>query len=57
MMRHADRWRAREEIDVFRAEVVGSMLRPSYLQEARAAFQAGQMTLPQFKRIEDRAVD
>jgi 5-methyltetrahydropteroyltriglutamate--homocysteine methyltransferase len=33
------------------------MLRPSYLKEARAAVQAGQLTLPQFKRIEDRAVD
>ena len=42
---------------MFRAEVVGSMLRPSYLKEARAAFEAGQMTIPQFKRIEDRAVD
>jgi 5-methyltetrahydropteroyltriglutamate--homocysteine methyltransferase len=42
---------------VFRAEVVGSMLRPAYLKEARAAFQTGQMTVPQFKRIEDRAVD
>ena len=42
---------------MFRAEVVGSMLRPSYLKEARAALQAGRMTIPQFKRIEDRAVD
>jgi methionine synthase II (cobalamin-independent) len=42
---------------VFRAEVVGSMLRPSYLKEARAALAAGQMAVPQFKRIEDRAVD
>jgi 5-methyltetrahydropteroyltriglutamate--homocysteine methyltransferase len=42
---------------VFRAEVVGSMLRPSYLMEARAAFEAGQMPTARFKRIEDRAVD
>jgi methionine synthase II (cobalamin-independent) len=42
---------------VFRAEVVGSMLRPSYLKDARAAFEAGQMTVQQFKRVEDRAVD
>jgi methionine synthase II (cobalamin-independent) len=42
---------------VFRAEVVGSMLRPAYLKEARAALESGQLTLPQFKRIEDRAVD
>jgi 5-methyltetrahydropteroyltriglutamate--homocysteine methyltransferase len=42
---------------VFRAEVVGSMLRPAYLKEARAALEAGDITVPQFKRIEDRAVD
>ena len=42
---------------MFRAEVVGSMLRPSYLMEARAAFEAGQMPVQRFKRIEDRAVD
>jgi 5-methyltetrahydropteroyltriglutamate--homocysteine methyltransferase len=42
---------------VFRAEVVGSMLRPSYLKEARAALEDGQITIQQFKRIEDRAVD
>ncbi len=42
---------------MFRAEVVGSMLRPSYLKEARSALDAGQMSVPEFKRIEDRAVD
>jgi 5-methyltetrahydropteroyltriglutamate--homocysteine methyltransferase len=42
---------------VFRAEVVGSMLRPAYLKEARAAFETSQITTAQFKRIEDRAVD
>lgn len=42
---------------MFRAEVVGSMLRPAYLKEARAALGAGQMTIQQFKRKEDRAVD
>lgn len=42
---------------MFRAEVVGSMLRPSYLKEARGAFEAGQMQVRQFKRLEDRAVD
>ena len=42
---------------MFRAEVVGSMLRPAYLKEARAALESGQLTLPHFKRIEDRAVD
>ncbi|HUJ35102.1 MAG TPA: cobalamin-independent methionine synthase II family protein [Solirubrobacteraceae bacterium] len=42
---------------MFRAEVVGSMLRPPYLREARAALDAGEMTIQRFKRIEDRAVD
>jgi 5-methyltetrahydropteroyltriglutamate--homocysteine methyltransferase len=42
---------------MFRAEVVGSMLRPAYLKEARAALETGQLSVPQFKRIEDRAVD
>ncbi len=42
---------------MFRAEVVGSMLRPSYLKDARAALETGRMTVRQFKRIEDRAVD
>jgi methionine synthase II (cobalamin-independent) len=42
---------------VFRAEVIGSMLRPSYLKEARAAFEAGRLAPHDFKRLEDRAVD
>lgn len=42
---------------MFRAEVVGSMLRPSYLKDARAEFQAGRMPVSRFKQIEDRAVD
>jgi 5-methyltetrahydropteroyltriglutamate--homocysteine methyltransferase len=33
------------------------MLRPSYLKEARTALERGQMPVPQFKKIEDRAVD
>jgi 5-methyltetrahydropteroyltriglutamate--homocysteine methyltransferase len=42
---------------VFRADVIGSMLRPSYLKEARAAFEQGELRAHEFKRIEDRAVD
>ena len=42
---------------MFHAEVVGSMLRPAYLKDARAAVEAGGMTTQRFKRIEDRAVD
>jgi 5-methyltetrahydropteroyltriglutamate--homocysteine methyltransferase len=42
---------------VFRAEVIGSMLRPAYLHRAREAFEAGELPAGEFKRIEDRAVD
>jgi 5-methyltetrahydropteroyltriglutamate--homocysteine methyltransferase len=42
---------------VFRAEVIGSMLRPSYLKEARAAFEQGNLPPAALKRAEDRAVD
>ena len=42
---------------MFRAEVIGSLLRPSYLKEARAAFEQGQLSAADFKRVEDRAVD
>ena len=44
-------------MSVYHAEVVGSLLRPRYLSEARAALDAGQIAPPAFKRIEDRAVD
>jgi 5-methyltetrahydropteroyltriglutamate--homocysteine methyltransferase len=40
-----------------RAEVVGSLLRPRYLVDARAARAAGALTAAAFKRVEDRAVD
>jgi methionine synthase II (cobalamin-independent) len=42
---------------VFRAEVIGSMLRPSYPQEGRAGFEQGLLCAADFKRLEDRAVD
>lgn len=41
----------------YRAEVVGSLLRPDYLKAARQQWQAGMLTTAAFKRIEDRAVD
>ena len=41
----------------YRAEVIGSMLRPGYLKEARKAFEVGRITAAEFKRVEDRAVD
>ncbi len=40
----------------YRAEVVGSLLRPTYLAEARKQIETGDMTPAAFKAIEDRAV-
>jgi 5-methyltetrahydropteroyltriglutamate--homocysteine methyltransferase len=42
---------------VFRSDVVGSLLRPPQLKDARERHEAGQLTEAEFKRIEDRAVD
>jgi 5-methyltetrahydropteroyltriglutamate--homocysteine methyltransferase len=41
----------------YHADVIGSLLRPHYLVQARAALAAGQINNEEFKRIEDRAVD
>ncbi|MBF6569112.1 MAG: cobalamin-independent methionine synthase II family protein [Candidatus Binataceae bacterium] len=41
----------------YRAEVIGSLLRPNYLKQARTAYEAGGIDPAEFKRIEDRAVD
>ena len=42
---------------IHRAENVGSLLRPQWLKDAREQLAAGALPLPDFKRIEDRAVD
>jgi 5-methyltetrahydropteroyltriglutamate--homocysteine methyltransferase len=42
---------------IYRAEIIGSLLRPAYLKEARRAWEAGQLSTLEFKRSEDRAVD
>ena len=42
---------------IYRADTIGSLLRPVYLKEARLASEAGVLPTPEFKRIEDRAVD
>lgn len=42
---------------MFRSDVVGSLLRPSYLKTAREQHAHGELTEAEFKRIEDRAVD
>jgi 5-methyltetrahydropteroyltriglutamate--homocysteine methyltransferase len=41
----------------YRAQTVGSMLRPAYLREARQALRRGAISRACFKQIEDRAVD
>jgi 5-methyltetrahydropteroyltriglutamate--homocysteine methyltransferase len=43
--------------DVYRADTVGSLLRPRYLKLARERFEAGQLAAAAYKEIEDRAVD
>ncbi len=40
-----------------RSDVVGSLLRPPYLADAREALDAGRIAAAEFKRLEDRAVD
>jgi 5-methyltetrahydropteroyltriglutamate--homocysteine methyltransferase len=42
---------------VYRSDVVGSLLRPAYLKEARERHEAGKLSEVDFKRTEDRAVD
>jgi len=42
---------------MYRSDVVGSLLRPTYLKKAREDFAAGRLNDADFKRIEDRAVD
>jgi 5-methyltetrahydropteroyltriglutamate--homocysteine methyltransferase len=44
-------------LEQFRAEVIGSMLRPDYLKQARARWEAHELSTREFKQIEDRAVD
>ena len=43
--------------ETIRADVVGSLLRRPELLEARARYAVGEIPGPEFKRIEDRAVD
>jgi 5-methyltetrahydropteroyltriglutamate--homocysteine methyltransferase len=40
-----------------KSEVVGSLLRPPYLTEARRRHELGEIDAAEFKRLEDRAVD
>jgi len=42
---------------MIRSDVVGSLLRPDWLKDARARWEAGALPAAEFKRVEDRAVD
>ncbi|HEX9330606.1 MAG TPA: cobalamin-independent methionine synthase II family protein [Anaerolineales bacterium] len=41
----------------YRSDVVGSLLRPAYLKEARKKRASGELSHAEFKKIEDHAVD
>ncbi|MGH7964260.1 MAG: cobalamin-independent methionine synthase II family protein [Candidatus Binatia bacterium] len=42
---------------IYRADNIGSLLRPAYLKEARTDWEAGRLSTIEFKHLEDRAVD
>jgi 5-methyltetrahydropteroyltriglutamate--homocysteine methyltransferase len=44
-------------MESYRADNVGSLLRPEYLHQARQRFAGGEISNREFKAIEDRAVD
>ncbi len=41
----------------YRSEVIGSLLRPDYLKEARKRLEDGALSAAEFKQVEDRAVN
>ncbi len=48
---------ANDHATTYRSEVIGSLLRPAYLVDARQAFEQGRLPAAGLKAIEDRAVD
>ena len=44
-------------MSTYRSDVIGSLLRPEYLKEARKQRSSGELTHVEFKKIEDRAVN
>jgi 5-methyltetrahydropteroyltriglutamate--homocysteine methyltransferase len=44
-------------MSTYRSDVIGSLLRPAYLKEARKKRDSGELTHVEFKKIEDRAVN
>ena len=47
---------AKRTTSPFRFDIVGSFLRPKELKEARAKYQAGQITKAELTSIEDKAI-
>jgi 5-methyltetrahydropteroyltriglutamate--homocysteine methyltransferase len=44
-------------VNDYRAEVIGSLLRPEYLKQARKRWAADEISTSELKQVEDRAVD
>ena len=44
-------------LTTIKSDVVGSLLRPAFLMDARARLDRGDLTAAEFKAVEDRAVD
>jgi 5-methyltetrahydropteroyltriglutamate--homocysteine methyltransferase len=44
-------------MSIYRSDVIGSLLRPGYLKEARKKRASGELSHAEFKKIEDRAVN
>lgn len=41
--------------NIYHADVIGSMLRPQYLKDARKQWEAGTLSTREFKRVENQA--
>ena len=44
-------------MSIYRSDVIGSLLRPEYLKQARERHEKGELADADFKKIEDRAVN
>ena len=49
--------KGKNKMSTYRSDVVGSLLRPEYLKEARKKRSSSELSHVEFKKIEDRAVD
>src|SRR6266508_5347635 len=52
----ADAMTASTRVDVPRSDVVGSLLRPAYLREARKGVREGKLSAAELRAVEDHAV-